>query len=78
MSHKQQPETFKIAAIQASSVFLDIEGSVEKACDLIREAPGNLGWEVNHIHTIWRDPGNDFGDDLLRRHYEESSHHPDP
>ena len=23
---------------------------------------------ANHVHTVWRDPGNDFGDDLLRRH----------
>jgi hypothetical protein len=23
----------------------------------------------NHIHTVWRDPANDFGDDLLARHY---------
>jgi hypothetical protein len=24
---------------------------------------------ANHIHAVWRDPENDFGDDLLRRHY---------
>ncbi len=24
---------------------------------------------ANHIHSVWRDPGNDFGADLLRRHY---------
>lgn len=24
----------------------------------------------NHIHTVWRDPDNDFGQDLLARHYE--------
>lgn len=29
---------------------------------------------ANHIHTVWRDLQNDFGDDTLRRHYEESSH----
>lgn len=28
----------------------------------------------NHVHTVWRDPGNDFGDDLLRRHYAEHEH----
>jgi len=27
----------------------------------------------NHIHTVWRDMSNDFGDDLLKKHYEE--HH---
>ena len=25
----------------------------------------------NHAHSVWRDPGNDFGDDLLRRHLSE-------
>jgi hypothetical protein len=31
---------------------------------------GQLG-EANHIHTVWRDPDNDFGDDLLLRHYAQ-------
>jgi hypothetical protein len=31
--------------------------------------------QANHIHTVWRDYQNDFGDDLLKRHYEESDHH---
>ncbi len=30
---------------------------------------------ANHVHSVWRDPANDFGDDLLRRHYEEADHH---
>jgi Protein of unknown function (DUF3500) len=30
----------------------------------------------NHIHTVWRDTVNDFGDDLLARHYQQ--HHHDP
>jgi hypothetical protein len=29
---------------------------------------------ANHIHTVWRDLENDFGDDVLRRHYEEVPH----
>jgi hypothetical protein len=32
---------------------------------------------ANHIHTVWRDFENDFGEDILRRHYEEHAH-PDP
>jgi hypothetical protein len=28
----------------------------------------------NHIHTVWRDPVNDFGDDLLARHYQDDHH----
>jgi hypothetical protein len=32
---------------------------------------GGLPGEANHIHTVWRDPENDFGDDLLLRHYAQ-------
>ena len=31
--------------------------------------------EGNHIHSVWRDFGNDFGDDILKRHYLQSPHH---
>ena len=30
--------------------------------------------DANHIHTVWRDFENDFGDDLLKLHYERFSH----
>lgn len=29
---------------------------------------------ANHIHAVWRDFNGDFGDDVLARHYRESSH----
>jgi hypothetical protein len=29
---------------------------------------------ANHIHTVWRDLPNDFGEDLLRKHYEQVAH----
>ncbi len=29
---------------------------------------------ANHIHTVWRDPTNDFGHDALREHYEHAGH----
>lgn len=29
---------------------------------------------ANHVHAVWRDLKNDFGDDILRRHYEENPH----
>ena len=28
----------------------------------------------NHIHAVWRDFENDFGEDLLRKHYEQHPH----
>jgi hypothetical protein len=28
----------------------------------------------NHIHAVWRDFENDFGEDLLRKHYQEVTH----
>ena len=37
--------------------------------------PGRETGPVNHIHTVFREPGNDYGEDLLRKHLEESPHH---
>jgi hypothetical protein len=31
--------------------------------------------DANHAHAVWRDLEGDFGEDLLRQHYEESPHH---
>ena len=25
--------------------------------------------DANHIHTVWRDSANDFGEDILKEHY---------
>lgn len=35
-------------------------------------APGRRDGPINHIHSVFRDPQNDYGEDLLRRHLEES------
>lgn len=29
---------------------------------------------ANHVHTVWRDFANDFGEDVLREHYETVPH----
>lgn len=31
--------------------------------------------DANHIHSVWRDPEDDFGADLLAHHYATSHHH---
>lgn len=34
--------------------------------------------EANHVHSIWRDAANDFGEDLLKLHYATAGHHRKP
>ena len=33
----------------------------------------NTQRNVNHVHSVWRDPDGDFGDDVLARHYREAT-----
>jgi len=28
------------------------------------------------VHTVWRDLQDDFGEDLLRKHYDQDHQHP--
>lgn len=35
----------------------------------------NVQNNANHIHTVWRDFANDFGEDLLAKHHRESHRH---
>jgi hypothetical protein len=30
--------------------------------------------QANHVHSIWRDAANDFGEDLLKQHYDAVPH----
>lgn len=30
--------------------------------------------DANHVHTTWRDFENDFGEDILKKHYEQAPH----
>jgi hypothetical protein len=29
---------------------------------------------ANHIHTIWREKGNEYGEDILKKHYQAEKH----
>lgn len=31
---------------------------------------------ANHVHSVWHDPGNPFGHDLLRAHYRHGHTNP--
>jgi hypothetical protein len=33
---------------------------------------------ANHIHSVWRDSANDFGEDLLKEHYQATKHGNNP
>lgn len=30
--------------------------------------------DSNHIHSVYRDPSNDYGEDLLKKHYQAAAH----
>lgn len=30
--------------------------------------------KANHIHTIWREKGNEYGEDMLKKHYQQEKH----
>ncbi len=57
-------------------------GSIEKGKGYYYRVQGptfllecdNTQGNANHIHTVWRDFQNDFGEDLLKRHYQRTSH----
>lgn len=40
--------------------------------NFIIEFDNNGFGAANHIHTIWREKGNDFGEDILKKHYQQS------
>ena len=56
----QQPGTPHYYRIHGPTVLVEYDNSQSNA---------------NHIHTVWRDLENDFGGDLLRRHYAGQPHH---
>jgi hypothetical protein len=41
---------------------------------LIEFDNNGFGGNANHIHAIWREKGNEYGEDLLKKHYETDHH----
>jgi Protein of unknown function (DUF3500) len=59
----------------SANIYFRVHGpSVLIEYDNVSAGPKKPGY-TNHIHTILREPGNDYGEDLLRKHYAESEHH---
>jgi hypothetical protein len=58
------------------NIYFRVHGpSVLIEYDNVFAGPADRSQYSNHMHTIIRDPGSDFGEDLLRKHYAESEHH---
>ncbi|MGB8403685.1 MAG: DUF3500 domain-containing protein [Mycobacterium sp.] len=72
-------EAEKFAGAKLDSVHFAWAGGVERGQPHYYRLQGphllaeydNTQREVNHIHTVWRDPSGDFGDDVLARHHAE-------
>ena len=41
---------------------------------LIEFDNSGFGGAANHIHAIWREKGNEYGEDILKKHYEAEHH----
>jgi hypothetical protein len=60
------------------NIYFRVHGpSVLIEYDNVFAGPADRSKYSNHIHTILREPSNDFGEDLLRKHYAETEHHRD-
>lgn len=72
-------EAAKFAGAKLDSVHFAWAGGVERGQPHYYRLQGprllaeydNTQRDVNHIHTVWRDPSGDFGDDVLARHRAE-------
>lgn len=60
---------------ESANIYFRVHGpSVLIEYDNVFAGPANRNAYSNHIHTILRDPSDDFGEDLLRKHYAQHEH----
>jgi Protein of unknown function (DUF3500) len=72
----------KIEKVGWSKIFFAWAGGVEPGEGHYYRVQGpaflmefdNTQNNANHVHTVWRDLENDFGEDLLRKHYDQEPH----
>ena len=87
-THNMQPDIAdavwqRIEATGVDSIYFAWAGSLEKGQGHYYRVHGptllieydNTQNGANHVHSVWRAFEGDFGEDLLRRHYEENPHH---
>jgi hypothetical protein len=75
-------EMGKIAKAARSDLYFAWAGELERGKPHYYRVQGptflmeydNTQNNANHVHAVWRDLEHDFGDDLLRRHYDETPH----
>jgi hypothetical protein len=73
-------ELKKIKAADSEKIYFAWAGSTERGQPHYYRVQGpsflleydNTQNNANHVHAVWRDLENDFGDDILRKHYDES------
>lgn len=74
-------EAAKFAGTRLASLHFAWAGGIERGQPHYYRIQGprllveydNTQRDVNHVHSVWRDPDNDFGDDVLRAHL--AAHH---
>jgi hypothetical protein len=72
----------RIAVVGVDKIYFAWAGSMEKGQGHYYRIHGptflieydNVQNNANHIHSVWRDLENDFGGDLLKKHYQEHKH----
>ena len=77
---REPPKGGKVRGIVAKADGKDIAIEAKKGHYYRVQGPtflmeyDNTQNDANHIHAVWRDFDHDFGDDLLRQHYEQVAH----